>query len=1031
MAQLPAIDLARIAQGLGLPQARVETVVELLDAGNTVPFITRYRKDQTGGLDEEQLRQIEQRIVKARLLADRQQTILRSIDSQGQLTPELRDAILAADTTKRLEDLYLPFKPKKQTLATLARERGLEPLALEILRRDDAALDLDARAKDFVNPDKKVMHGADALLGAGHILAEMFAERADLRGKLRAIFESTGTLATLAIEPEVKPEAKKDGKSGEAAPAGPQQTMLWGEDEATDAATKSDAAPATESSTETDAPAEVASSAVVDAIEATHAESDETVVESIPAPAVEHRESDEQPADAETATESEPVAVEPPGDVALAATGELAHEVTSEAAAKPGKRKKEKPKKKEAKKDGPDLKAFRDYFNYREAVANVPPHRILAINRGERAKALRVKIDFDLEAMYAAVDELLVPGDHPHAVLLRGCARDALDRLVLPSLEREVRRELTDRAEAHAVSVFARNLRNLLLQPPVRGRRLLAIDPGYKSGCKLVALDEFGNLIEHSLMHIIGKEERRQAGRAKIVEMIKNHSLNTIVIGNGTGGRETERVVSDIIATELADQNVTYVIVNEAGASVYSASRLGREEFPTFDATVRGGVSIGRRLLDPLSELVKIEPPSLGVGMYQHDIKANHLRNSLDAVVESCVNFVGVDLNTASPALLRYVSGLNQLTAQRIYDHRQQHGPFKAREQLKSVTGIGDGTYVQAAGFLKIVDGDNPLDVTWIHPESYAIAQQILSKVGFTPSDLLDKEKVGQLAERLAQLDVEQLAGEINVGAMTLRDILAQLARPGRDPREALPAPIFKKGVLKVDDLSPGMELDGTVLNVVDFGAFVDIGLKDSGLVHISQLAGRYVQDPHQVAAVGDIVKVWVLEVDKQRRRVSLTMIKPGTRREGPPGRGGDGERGPRPPRGPRRRGGQGQGGVGQPQVAGQPGGPEGGEGAGAPGAGQGQGAPRRDRRPPRRGGRPAGAPQTAGNAAGGAAPEGGAPPQQSHGGDRGGPPRGGRPQGGGGGGRPGYGGGGGGGGRPGGGRGPGRPAFTGQFGGG
>jgi transcriptional accessory protein Tex/SPT6 len=645
-----------------------------------------------------------------------------------------------------------------------------------------------------------------------------------------------------------------------------------------------------------------------------------------------------------------------------------------------------------------------------------------------------VKIDFDLEAMYGVIDELLVPADHPHAVFLRGCARDALDRLVLPSLEREVRRELTDRAEAHAVSVFARNLRNLLLQPPVRGRRLLAIDPGYKSGCKLVALDEFGNLIEHALMHIIGKEERRVAGRAKIVEMIKNHSLNTIVIGNGTGGRETERVVSDIIATDLADQNVTYVIVNEAGASVYSASRLGREEFPTFDATVRGGVSIGRRLLDPLSELVKIEPPSLGVGMYQHDIKANHLRNSLDAVVESCVNFVGVDLNTASPALLRYVSGLNQLTAQRIYDHRQQHGPFKSRDQLTSVAGIGEGTYVQAAGFLKIVDGDNPLDATWIHPESYAIAQQVLDKVGFTPSDLSDKEKVGQLAERIAQLDVEQLAAESNVGAMTLRDIMAQLARPGRDPREALPSPIFKKGVLKVDDLSPGMELDGTVLNVVDFGAFVDIGLKDSGLVHISQLSGRYVQDPHEVAAVGDIVKVWVLEVDKQRRRVSLTMIKPGTRRESPHARGGEGERGPRPPRPPRRRGGQGQGQGGQPQVAGQPGG----EGGAPQGAGQGQGtpgqgAPRRDRRPPRRGGRPAGAPQGQGGApAGGNAQVGGAPPQQNQGGDRGGPPQGGRSQGdrpqGSGGGRPSYGGGGG---RPGGGRGPGRPAFTGQFGGG
>ena len=525
------------------------------------------------------------------------------------------------------------------------------------------------------------------------------------------------------------------------------------------------------------------------------------------------------------------------------------------------------------------LKALRDYYQYSEAIDKVPPHRVLAINRGERVRVLRVKLECDLEAMQLIVDELLVPLGHPHADFLRGCGRDALNRLVLPSLEREVRRELTDSAELHAVEVFVRNLRKLLLQSPVRDRRVLAMDPGFKSGCKLVALDEFGSLLDHAVIHLVGKEDRRAAARTKVAELVKQHQLSVIAIGNGTGCRETEQFVADLIAGELAEQGVAYVIVNEAGASVYSTSRIGREEFPKFDATLRGAISIGRRLQDPLSELVKIDPANIGVGMYQHDVKAKHLRDSLDAVVESCVNYVGVDLNTASPALLRYVSGLNQLTAQRVYEHRMAQGPFRTREQLKSVSGFGETTFVQAAGFLKIVGGDSPLDATWIHPESYAATVEVLNKLGASPADLADKERAAQLAERTAQLDVDALAQELKIGTLTLRDILAQLARPGRDPREALPPPIFKRGILKLDDLTSGMELAGTVLNVVDFGAFIDIGLKDSGLVHISQLANRYVQDPHDVVSVGDIVKVWVLEVDKQRRRVSLTMIEPGTRR--------------------------------------------------------------------------------------------------------------------------------------------------------
>ncbi|MHB9045514.1 MAG: Tex family protein [Pirellulales bacterium] len=756
MSTVPNIDLGQVARGLKLGPGQVQCVVHLLDDGNTVPFITRYRKDQTGGLHEEQIRDIQDQVAKLRALAERKQTILRSIESQGKLTPELASAIEAANTARRLEDLYLPFKPKKQTLATVARERGLEPLAIEILEAQPSVADLDARAKDFVNPDRGVPTAADALLGAGHILAESFSERADLRQRLRDILQRTGKLVS------------------------------------------------------------------------THAESDEKAAEK-------------------------------------KGTG------------------------------------FRDYFDFHEDLKRIPPHRVLAINRGEKAKILRVKIEADTATIEQVTDELLVPPEHPHAAFLRGCARDALARLVLPSLEREFRRELTERAETHAVGVFAQNLRNLLLQPPVRGRRVLAIDPGLKSGCKLAALDEFGNLLEHGIVHLLGKDEARQEAKAKLIDFATRHQLSVVVVGNGTGCRETEELVAELIAGELASQSLAYVIVNEAGASVYSTSQLAREEFPGYDATLRGTMSIGRRLQDPLSELVKIDPPNLGVGLYQHDVKAKHLRASLDAVVESCVNYVGVDLNTASPALLRYVSGLNQLTARRLYEHRQTHGPFTNREQLKDVSGFGEVTFIQAVGFLKISGGDNPLDATWIHPESYTAAQRVLTKLDCSLADLAEKKISADLAQRAAALDRAAFAAELGVGVHLLDDILSQLTRPGRDPREDLPTPIFKKGILKLEDLTAGMELSGTVLNVVDFGAFVDIGLHDSGLVHVSQLANKFVRDPHAVVAVGDIVKVWVMEVDKARRRVSLTMIPPGSerareeRRPAKPDQGAKAEQGDRP----------------------------------------------------------------------------------------------------------------------------------------
>jgi uncharacterized protein len=698
-------------------------------------------------------------------------------------------------------------------------------------------------------------------------------------------------------------------------------------------------------------------------------------------------------------------------------------------------------KKKKKKKKVIGEHAFKDYYQYSEPLSKVPPHRVLAINRGERAHAIRVKIESDTDAMYREAEQFLIRPDHPHAEFLRSCLRDALARLIVPSLERELRRELTDRAEEHAVDVFIRNLRKLLLQPPTRGRRVLAVDPGFKSGSKMAALDEFGNVLGHGMIFVIGKdEERRKKTRQRLADMVTKYEVSVIAIGNGTGCRETEQLVADVLAEELKDRDVAYVVVNEAGASIYSTSPLGREELPQYDALQRGAISIGRRLLDPLSEMVKINPANLGVGLYQHDIKAKHLKDSLDAVVESAVNFVGVDVNAASPALLRYVSGMNALTARRVYEYRREKGPFKCREEMKLVPGFGEQTFVQAAGFLKVYGGDNPLDATWIHPESYDVARQVLGKLGLdesalaravpapvrreekkefaaelvppadspapapaeaaaaaqsadpeaatgassatvvmspgelvalrsapdAPAETADAAAVEQppidapagdlesasapaaaadpgppsapaadpvapstataechaiarreIADRANQLDVPKLAQDMGIGWHLLDDILMSMCRPGIDPRDSLAAPVFRRGIMKLEDLSQGMELSGTVLNVVDFGVFVDIGLSDSGLVHISRLADRYVRDPHEVVGVGDVLKVWVVDVDKTRRRVSLTAIAPGSERPrtGPRDRSSH----ERPPREQRQRPPRDQQRPPRPQGAGRP----------------------------------------------------------------------------------------------------------------
>lgn len=734
----PVVPLAAVAAELSFNVTQVESVVALADEGNTVPFITRYRKERTGNLDEQQIRAVLARVAGLRQVAERAATILRLIDAQGKLTPELRRAIERADSLKRLEDLYLPYKPKKQTRAAAARDRGLEPLADRIWNQAADLLELGQAAAAFVDGPRGVADAAQALQGAADILAERISEDAEIRAIARRLAWKTGRLAISAV----------DEKSEKA-------------------------------------------------------------------------------------------------------------------------------------------QAFRDYFNHVEPVGKVPPHRILAFNRGEGAGALRVKLEWDQAEVQAEIARRLLLDQHRFAEFLWKCVTDAVDRLIHPALEREVRRELTEKAEGQAVSVFARNLRNLLLQPPLVGRRVLAIDPGFRTGCKLVLLDENGNLLASDLIYATGSAEKLTATKEKLAGILHAHNVQLIAIGNGTACRETEELIAATIA-ELAP-DVQYAIVNEAGASIYSTSEIAHEEFPELDATVRGTVSIGRRLQDPLSELVKIEPQHIGVGMYQHDVNSKTLRESLDEVIESCVNYVGVDLNTASAPLLSYVSGLNQLTARRIVEWRAQHGPFANRAQLLDVPGIGQATYTQAAGFLQLRGGAEPLDGTWIHPESYPIAREVLARLhGAEAPEGGAYPLAPELRDRLAAIDVDRLAVELQAGVPTLQDIIDALIRPGRDPRADLPGPIFKKDVLKFADLQPGMELRGTVLNVVDFGAFVDVGLKESGLVHISQMSTEFVRSPHDKVSVGAVVTVWVLDVDAARKRVRLSLICPGTEQAARPRKSSD-----------------------------------------------------------------------------------------------------------------------------------------------
>jgi protein Tex len=735
---LDAETLARtIAAELDVRPGQATRTLELLDAGSTVPFIARYRKEMTGALDEVQIQTVADRAGALRALHERKRDVLRLIAAQGRLTGDLAAAVLASATVQQVDDLYLPYRPKRKTRASVARERGLQPLADLILgqARLPGSLDeaLRIAAAPYVNPDTGVESAEAALAGARDICAETIMEDATVRGAARSLFLREGMVsAKLAVAPE-------------------------------------------------------------------------------------------------QAAEKDPRGV------------------------------------------------YRLYYDFVEPVPRMAPHRTLALDRAEREDVVRVGVETPFERVEPVISATYRPDPRsPLAGELRAAAADGYKRLLAPALEREIRADLTERAEEHAIATFATNLRNLLLQPPLRGARVLAIDPGFRTGCKVVMVDERGAPLEFATIYPHAPQNKWDEAKANLKTLLAARTGTVIAIGNGTASRETETLAAEVIAeverAGAAKGTLGYVMVSEAGASVYSASEAARHEFPDLDVTQRGAISIGRRLQDPLAELVKIDPKAIGVGMYQHDVDQKALATALDRVVVSCVNFAGVDVNVASAQLLRYVSGVTPRVAEHIVAHRAANGPFTTRAQLKKVAGLGPATFEQAAGFLKIADGKEPLDNTFIHPESYVAARALLTRLPGAGEKTAERVRAWRKQTGGTQAALATLAQELEIGAPTLADILDNLEKPGLDPRDALPRPILRQDVLKLEDLKPGMILHGTVRNVVDFGAFVDIGVKQDGLVHISEMAERFVRDPHTIVAVGQVVPVRVLAVDTARGRVQLSM---------------------------------------------------------------------------------------------------------------------------------------------------------------
>nr|WP_040950536.1 Tex family protein [Gorillibacterium massiliense] len=710
--------LKRIAAELQLPGTKVRAAVGLLEEGNTIPFIARYRKEMTGELDENELRSVEERLQYLNNLEERKREVVRLIDEQGKLTEELRSAIEGAAKLQEVEDLYRPYRQKRKTRASVAKERGLEPLAEWLLSQPRKG-SLEAEASRYVDSGKDVPTVEDAVQGAMDIVAEIAADDAKVRSWVRKFTQDNGVLTTVAKNPE---------------------------------------------------------------------------------------------------TES----------------------------------------------------VYEMYYSYSEPIRKLPPHRNLAINRGEKEEILKVNLDVATDKIRDFIARQYIRGESVTSAVLANALEDAYKRLIAPAVEREVRGMMTETAEEHAIKIFSGNLRNLLLQPPVKGKAVLGVDPAFRTGCKLAVVDDTGKLLEVAVTYPTPPHNKKVEAKALMKELISKYGVELIVIGNGTASRETEQIIADMLA-EIGRPELAYLIVSEAGASVYSASKLAQTEFPDLDVAERSAVSIARRLQDPLAELVKIDPKSIGVGQYQHDVTQKRLEESLGAVVESAVNHVGVDLNTASPSLLGYVAGVNATLAKNIVKHREENGKFSDRKELMKVPRLGAKAYEQCVGFMRISGGKNPLDSTPIHPESYGVVEGLFAELGLKRSEIGSS----RMRERLTEVATEELAPRLGVGVPTLGDIVASLQRPGRDPREELPPPIFRTDVLKLEDLRPGMELAGTVRNVIDFGAFVDIGIKNDGLVHISQLSDRFVKHPMDVVSVGDTVTVWVLGIDEKKGRVSLTMRKP------------------------------------------------------------------------------------------------------------------------------------------------------------
>ena len=707
-----------LAKELGVKPSQVEAVIKLIDEGNTIPFIARYRKEATGGLDDAQLRELDARLTYLRTLEARKAEVLASIDEQGKLTEELRDAIEGATMMQRVEDLYKPFKKKRATRASKARAAGLEPLANMIMLQATTSGDPLAIAAEYVNAEGGYATAEAALAGAQDIVAEVIADDAENTDALRAFTNNTGAIGVEAVDADEK-----------------------------------------------------------------------TVYEA--------------------------------------------------------------------------------YYDFSEPVSKIPNHRILAINRGETEGKLRVRVRVDQQQAIDLLGSRIARRGGIFAQALDAAIADGYKRLMAPSLEREVRAALTERAETDAIAVFAKNTEALLSQRPVRGARIIALDPGYRTGCKVAVLDEFGKLLDYATVYPTPPRSDVAGTKRKLGELAHRYNINTIVIGNGTASRETEEVVSAFISE--SDLDLRYTIVNEAGASVYSASKLASEEYPDLDVTTRGAMSLGRRLQDPLAELVKIPPQSIGVGQYQHDLNQVELGRALGGVVERVVNQVGVDLNTASASLLGYVSGITPTIAKNIVAYREEMGAFTDRRQLKKVPKLGPKAFLNCAGFLRISGGTNPLDATSVHPESYAVATALLERTGVEPSALA-RGGVADMARRVG--NIGEVARELDCGVPTLRDIVSELEKPGRDPRDDAPEVVFSRSVTNFDDLKVGMELTGTVRNVVDFGAFVDIGVKQDGLVHISKMANRFVKHPSDIVSVGDTVTVWICGIDKDRGKISLTMVE-------------------------------------------------------------------------------------------------------------------------------------------------------------